>query len=90
MMSGINNSEGVEQTVKALRALERPRKQTDPRLKEEEELALKQVISGINPNGKRQIVKEKRGYSPVQTMDGGNDELGENTDKKIATKNEQK
>eukprot|EP00965_Chrysotila_dentata_P240340 6203650-Pleurochrysis_carterae.AAC.1 len=39
-MSDINNSEGVdEQATKAICALERPRGQTDPRLKEEEELA---------------------------------------------------
>eukprot|EP00965_Chrysotila_dentata_P060506 2005569-Pleurochrysis_carterae.AAC.1 len=49
LMSDINNSEGVEQATKALRALERPRRQTDLRLKEEEELALEQMISGIIP-----------------------------------------
>eukprot|EP00965_Chrysotila_dentata_P011593 379276-Pleurochrysis_carterae.AAC.1 len=48
-MNDINNSEGVEQASKALRALERPRRQTEQRLKEEEELALKQIIAGIIP-----------------------------------------
>eukprot|EP00965_Chrysotila_dentata_P229416 6197180-Pleurochrysis_carterae.AAC.1 len=37
----------AEQATKALGALEWPRRQTDRRLKEEEELALKQMISGI-------------------------------------------
>eukprot|EP00965_Chrysotila_dentata_P101694 3357520-Pleurochrysis_carterae.AAC.1 len=46
-MSDINNSKGEEQVFKALSALEWPRRQTDQRLKEEEELALKQMISGI-------------------------------------------
>eukprot|EP00965_Chrysotila_dentata_P105627 3488747-Pleurochrysis_carterae.AAC.1 len=45
LMNDINNSEGVEQANKALSALEWPRRQTDQRLKEEEELALKQMIS---------------------------------------------
>eukprot|EP00965_Chrysotila_dentata_P031253 1040521-Pleurochrysis_carterae.AAC.1 len=48
-MNDINNREGVEHAKKALRALEQPRRHTDLRLKEEEELALKQVISGITP-----------------------------------------
>eukprot|EP00965_Chrysotila_dentata_P262156 6214487-Pleurochrysis_carterae.AAC.4 len=39
LMSDINNHEGVEQATKALSALEWPRRQTDQRLKEEEELA---------------------------------------------------
>eukprot|EP00965_Chrysotila_dentata_P031262 1040775-Pleurochrysis_carterae.AAC.1 len=47
LMSDTNNIKGVEQTDRALRALERPRRQTDPRLNKEEELALKQVISDI-------------------------------------------
>eukprot|EP00965_Chrysotila_dentata_P111263 3678230-Pleurochrysis_carterae.AAC.1 len=49
LMNDINNSEGVEQATKALSALEWPRRQTDQRLKEEEELTLKQLISGIIP-----------------------------------------
>eukprot|EP00965_Chrysotila_dentata_P236588 6201405-Pleurochrysis_carterae.AAC.3 len=49
VMSDINNRGGIEQATKALRALERPRRQMDLRLKEEEELALKQMISGIIP-----------------------------------------
>eukprot|EP00965_Chrysotila_dentata_P150152 4959583-Pleurochrysis_carterae.AAC.1 len=48
-MSNINNSEGVEQATKALSALAWPRRQTDQRLKEGEELALKQMISAIIP-----------------------------------------
>eukprot|EP00965_Chrysotila_dentata_P160723 5307321-Pleurochrysis_carterae.AAC.2 len=49
LMSDINNSEGVEQASKALRALERPRRHADPRLQEEEELALRQIMAGIIP-----------------------------------------
>eukprot|EP00965_Chrysotila_dentata_P147929 4883130-Pleurochrysis_carterae.AAC.1 len=60
-MSDMNNSEGVEQTDKALRALERPRRQTDPRLKEEGELALKQVISGIIPEWREADNKRGKG-----------------------------
>eukprot|EP00965_Chrysotila_dentata_P147928 4883129-Pleurochrysis_carterae.AAC.1 len=60
-MSDITNSEGVEQTDKALRALERPRRQTDPRLKEEEELALKQVISRIIPGWREADNKRGKG-----------------------------
>eukprot|EP00965_Chrysotila_dentata_P181247 5983004-Pleurochrysis_carterae.AAC.4 len=48
-MSDINNSEGAEQATKALSALEWPRRQMDLSLREEEELALKQTISGIIP-----------------------------------------
>eukprot|EP00965_Chrysotila_dentata_P187458 6172141-Pleurochrysis_carterae.AAC.1 len=44
LMNHINNIEGIEQATKALCALEWPRRQTDRRLKEEEELALKQMI----------------------------------------------
>eukprot|EP00965_Chrysotila_dentata_P011046 359040-Pleurochrysis_carterae.AAC.1 len=36
LMSDINNNEGVEQAAKVLRALDRPRRQTDLRLKEKE------------------------------------------------------
>eukprot|EP00965_Chrysotila_dentata_P245282 6206462-Pleurochrysis_carterae.AAC.2 len=60
-MIDINNNEGVEQTDIALRALEWPRRQTDPRLKEEEELALKQVISGIIPDWQETDTKRKKG-----------------------------
>eukprot|EP00965_Chrysotila_dentata_P184254 6083198-Pleurochrysis_carterae.AAC.1 len=47
--------------VLALRTLEQPRRQTDTRLKEEEELALKQVISGIIPEWRNTDYKRKRG-----------------------------
>eukprot|EP00965_Chrysotila_dentata_P108583 3586832-Pleurochrysis_carterae.AAC.1 len=45
LMSDINNNEGAEQATKALSAMEWPRVQTDLSLREEEELALKQMIS---------------------------------------------
>eukprot|EP00965_Chrysotila_dentata_P214177 6188064-Pleurochrysis_carterae.AAC.1 len=60
-MNDINNREGVDQINKALRALEQPRRQTDQRLKEEEELALKQVISGIIPEWRSTDHKRKKG-----------------------------
>eukprot|EP00965_Chrysotila_dentata_P226263 6195296-Pleurochrysis_carterae.AAC.1 len=62
LMNDINNREGVEHAYKALRALEQPRRQTDPRPKEEEELALKQqVISGIIPEWCDTDSKRKKG-----------------------------
>eukprot|EP00965_Chrysotila_dentata_P028348 942509-Pleurochrysis_carterae.AAC.1 len=61
-MSDINNSEGVEQATNVLRALERPRRQTDLRLKEEEELASKQMISGIIPEWQDTDKKRKKGF----------------------------
>eukprot|EP00965_Chrysotila_dentata_P167834 5542472-Pleurochrysis_carterae.AAC.1 len=60
-MNDINNSEGAEQASKALRALERPRRQTDLRLKEEEESALKLMISGIIPEWRETDMKRKKG-----------------------------
>eukprot|EP00965_Chrysotila_dentata_P238410 6202480-Pleurochrysis_carterae.AAC.2 len=68
-MSDINNSEEVEQASKALRALERPRRQswqTDPRLKEEEESALKQMISGIIPEWRE--TDDKRGKGVIALL----------------------
>eukprot|EP00965_Chrysotila_dentata_P190863 6174160-Pleurochrysis_carterae.AAC.1 len=59
-MSDINNSEGIAQATKALSALERPRQQTDLRLKEEEKLALKQMISGIIPEWRETDNKRKK------------------------------
>eukprot|EP00965_Chrysotila_dentata_P167953 5545712-Pleurochrysis_carterae.AAC.1 len=60
-MNNVNNNEGVEQATKALSALEWPRRQTDQRLKEEEELALKQMISGITPEWNSTGNKKKKG-----------------------------
>eukprot|EP00965_Chrysotila_dentata_P042100 1396633-Pleurochrysis_carterae.AAC.1 len=60
-MNDINNREGVEHVSKALRALERPRRQTNQRLKEEEELALKQIIAGIIPEWHDVNDKRRRG-----------------------------
>eukprot|EP00965_Chrysotila_dentata_P208996 6185029-Pleurochrysis_carterae.AAC.1 len=61
LMNDISNCEGVEQAVKALGALERPRRQTDPRIREEEELALKQMIAGIIPEWQEADQKRKKG-----------------------------
>eukprot|EP00965_Chrysotila_dentata_P110711 3657998-Pleurochrysis_carterae.AAC.1 len=60
-MSNINNAQGVEQVVKALCALENPRRQTDPNIREEEKLALKQIISGILPEWQETDTKKKTG-----------------------------
>eukprot|EP00965_Chrysotila_dentata_P173888 5740076-Pleurochrysis_carterae.AAC.1 len=60
-MSNINNIQGVEQAVKALCALERPRRQIDTNIREEEELALKQIISGIIPEWQETDTKKKTG-----------------------------
>eukprot|EP00965_Chrysotila_dentata_P020630 683290-Pleurochrysis_carterae.AAC.1 len=62
LMSDINNTEGIEQATKALCALERPRQQTDIRLKEDEELALKQMISGSIPEWRETDNKREKGF----------------------------
>eukprot|EP00965_Chrysotila_dentata_P063365 2100156-Pleurochrysis_carterae.AAC.1 len=61
LMSGVNNNEGVEQADKALRALEKPRRLMDPSNREEEELALRQIISGIIPELQETDNKKKKG-----------------------------
>eukprot|EP00965_Chrysotila_dentata_P223155 6193409-Pleurochrysis_carterae.AAC.3 len=60
-MNDINNSEGVEQAVKALGALERPRRQTDPKIREENELALKQMVAGLIPEWQEADQKREKG-----------------------------
>eukprot|EP00965_Chrysotila_dentata_P224623 6194290-Pleurochrysis_carterae.AAC.2 len=60
-MRDINNNEGVEQASKALRTLEWPRRQTDLRIKGEEELALKQMIAGIIPEWQDIDNKKRKG-----------------------------
>eukprot|EP00965_Chrysotila_dentata_P142367 4706800-Pleurochrysis_carterae.AAC.1 len=60
-MRDINNGEGVQQTTKALFAQEWPRRQTDQRFREEEELALKQMISGNIPEWRHTDNKKKKG-----------------------------
>eukprot|EP00965_Chrysotila_dentata_P149601 4940420-Pleurochrysis_carterae.AAC.1 len=61
LMSDIKNNEGAEQTTKALSALEWPRRQTDLSLRKEEELALKQMISGIIPEWCDTNFRRKKG-----------------------------
>eukprot|EP00965_Chrysotila_dentata_P003566 116958-Pleurochrysis_carterae.AAC.1 len=67
LMNDINNNEGIEQANKALSALEWSRRQTDQRLKEEEELALKQMISGIIPEWRQADNKRKKGVITLLT-----------------------
>eukprot|EP00965_Chrysotila_dentata_P067741 2241530-Pleurochrysis_carterae.AAC.1 len=61
LMNDINNMEGVEQATKALGALEWPRRQTDRKLEKEEELAIRQMISGIIPEWRDTDNKKKKG-----------------------------
>eukprot|EP00965_Chrysotila_dentata_P144740 4781034-Pleurochrysis_carterae.AAC.1 len=61
LMSDINNNEGTEQAANAFRALEWPRQQTDWRLRTEEELVLRQMISGIIPEWQDDDNKKKKG-----------------------------
>eukprot|EP00965_Chrysotila_dentata_P141136 4664744-Pleurochrysis_carterae.AAC.1 len=61
LVSDINNSEGVEQSAKVLGALEGPRRQTNLMIKEEQELALEQLISGIIPKWRESDNKKKKG-----------------------------
>eukprot|EP00965_Chrysotila_dentata_P053604 1778408-Pleurochrysis_carterae.AAC.1 len=61
LMRDINNNEGAEQATKALSALDWPRRQMDTSLREEEELALKQMISGIIPEWCDTNDKRKKG-----------------------------
>eukprot|EP00965_Chrysotila_dentata_P164429 5429144-Pleurochrysis_carterae.AAC.1 len=64
-MSEVNNNEGAEQADSALRALEKPRRQMDPRTKQQEELALRQMISGIIPEWQGTDDKKKKGAIAV-------------------------
>eukprot|EP00965_Chrysotila_dentata_P080775 2665612-Pleurochrysis_carterae.AAC.1 len=57
----MNNNEGIEQADNAVRALERPRRYTDLNIKKEEELALRQMISGIIPEWQEADDKKKKG-----------------------------
>eukprot|EP00965_Chrysotila_dentata_P181788 6001098-Pleurochrysis_carterae.AAC.3 len=61
LMNDINHREGVDQVNNALHALELPRRQTDPIHKEEEELALRQIISGIIPEWRDSDHKREKG-----------------------------
>eukprot|EP00965_Chrysotila_dentata_P217285 6189899-Pleurochrysis_carterae.AAC.2 len=66
-MSDKLNDEGAKQAERALKAMERPRKHTNTRIKEEEELALRQMISaGIIPEWQEADNKEKKGT--IMTM----------------------
>eukprot|EP00965_Chrysotila_dentata_P131702 4354676-Pleurochrysis_carterae.AAC.1 len=92
LMSDINNSEGVEQATKVLRALEWPRRQMELRLKEEEELALKQMISGIIPEWRDTNSRRKKGVMALLRSWTGEMMNWARTQMKtwIATKNENK
>eukprot|EP00965_Chrysotila_dentata_P261208 6214177-Pleurochrysis_carterae.AAC.3 len=59
LMNDKQNKAGVTQADKAIRTLERSRKHRNPTIKEEEELALRQMISGIIPEWKEANDREK-------------------------------
>eukprot|EP00965_Chrysotila_dentata_P236656 6201442-Pleurochrysis_carterae.AAC.1 len=61
-------STGTEQEDKALRALELPRRQTNQDGREEEERALRQMISGIIPEWQETNIKEKRGIIEIMKL----------------------
>eukprot|EP00965_Chrysotila_dentata_P211725 6186610-Pleurochrysis_carterae.AAC.1 len=66
-MEDEQSNEGVTQAERAIiKALARPRRHSSPKIKEEEELALRQMISGIMPEWKEEKDVEKKGT--VATM----------------------
>eukprot|EP00965_Chrysotila_dentata_P258944 6213401-Pleurochrysis_carterae.AAC.1 len=78
LMRDIQNSAGVIQMDnKALRALQQPRRQANQGVREDEEQALRQMISGTIPEWQEASDKEKgRGYRYHEIVDRGYDELG--------------
>eukprot|EP00965_Chrysotila_dentata_P136162 4501698-Pleurochrysis_carterae.AAC.1 len=66
LMRDKHNSAGVLQADKALRAVEQPRRQTTQEAREEEEQALRQMITGIIPEWQEDSDKGKR--STIQIM----------------------
>eukprot|EP00965_Chrysotila_dentata_P199264 6179273-Pleurochrysis_carterae.AAC.1 len=60
LMNDKHNSEGVIQADNALPAMKRPRRQVTPKIKKEEELALRQMISGNIPEWQENGNKEKK------------------------------
>eukprot|EP00965_Chrysotila_dentata_P031757 1059026-Pleurochrysis_carterae.AAC.1 len=62
------NSAGVIQTDKALRALEQPRRQANAGVREDEERALRQMISGIIPEWHEANNKGKRGTIDIMKL----------------------
>eukprot|EP00965_Chrysotila_dentata_P033225 1106413-Pleurochrysis_carterae.AAC.3 len=60
LMSDKQNIAGVIQVNKAIRSMERPRRHTIMYIREEEELALRQIISGIITEGQEGNEKEKK------------------------------
>eukprot|EP00965_Chrysotila_dentata_P237685 6202055-Pleurochrysis_carterae.AAC.1 len=68
LKSDINNTDGVGQADKALQAMQQPRRKSDPRIKEEEELALRQMMSGITPEWQEEDKKHKKGTIAVMGL----------------------
>eukprot|EP00965_Chrysotila_dentata_P008725 284028-Pleurochrysis_carterae.AAC.1 len=67
-----HNSAGVLQADKALRALEQPRRQTTQDAREDEEQALRQMISGIIPEWQEASDKGKRSTIEIMKLWTGN------------------
>eukprot|EP00965_Chrysotila_dentata_P096882 3201837-Pleurochrysis_carterae.AAC.1 len=59
------------QADKAIKALEQPRKYTNAHIKEEEALALRQMISGIIPEWQEANDKEKKGTITIMKCGRG-------------------
>eukprot|EP00965_Chrysotila_dentata_P089884 2966922-Pleurochrysis_carterae.AAC.1 len=85
LMSDKHNSAGVIQADKALRALEQPRRQVNQNVREDEEPALRQMISGIIPEWQEASDTKKRGTVGIMKLWTGDrsDEFGQNTDEKL-------
>eukprot|EP00965_Chrysotila_dentata_P193916 6176041-Pleurochrysis_carterae.AAC.1 len=66
-MEDKQNNEGVIQMDKAIHAIEQPRGQMDPNIKEKEELALRQIIAGINPEW-QEVSNEQEKNRTILTM----------------------
>eukprot|EP00965_Chrysotila_dentata_P163486 5398335-Pleurochrysis_carterae.AAC.1 len=66
LMCDKRSSAGVIQADKAIRALEQPRRQVNQSVREDEEQALRQMISGIIPEWQEVNDKDKRGS--IETM----------------------
>eukprot|EP00965_Chrysotila_dentata_P026214 869353-Pleurochrysis_carterae.AAC.1 len=62
------SSAGVIQADKAIRALEQPRRQVNQSVREDEEQALRQMISGIIPEWQEVNDKEKRGSIEIMKL----------------------
>eukprot|EP00965_Chrysotila_dentata_P016692 554010-Pleurochrysis_carterae.AAC.1 len=88
-MKNIRNYEGILQANETINATEQPRRQVDLKNKKEEELALRQMISGITPEWREADDKDKKkAIAAMRLWMGGGDEQGEDTDENVVRKEE--